>query len=131
MHKKSKISKMIRAFAFTVIALGVSTIVSGAVSLAACCEVTNRWGEKKYYNTFSEGWCYVLHSANPTEMTTIKLLANWEASKSKTSIKARGSKYSIGKYNLGTDLQRRHVEGLDNSKSEVDGFLTSFASSTS
>ena len=122
MHKKSKISRMIRAFAFTVIALGVSTIVSGAVSLAACCEVTNRWGEKKYYNTFSEGWCYVLHSANPTEMTTIKLLANWEASKSKTSIKARGSKYSIGKYNLGTDLQRRHVEGLDNSKSEVDGF---------
>ena len=122
MHKKSKISTLIRAFAFTVIALGISTMVSGAVSLAACCEVTNRWGEKKYYDTFSEGWCYVLHAANPTEMTTIKLLANWEAPTSKIKIKARGEKYSIGKYNLGTDLQRRHVEGLDNSKSEVDGF---------
>ena len=114
--------KILRGCLVSVAALGLGLIISGTVSLAACCEVTNRWGEKKYYNSFSEGWCYVVYSSNSTEMTTIKLLANWEASKSKTTFKARGSKYSIGKYNLGSDLQRKHVEGLDDSKKEVDGF---------
>ena len=105
-------------------ALVSGLMICGAVSHAACCEITNRWGEKRYYNTFSEGWCYAVHAAdsNPNTMTTIKLLANWEAPKSKTTIRARGEKYTVGKYNLGTDLKRKHVEGLDNSKSEVDGF---------
>ena len=122
--KNKIIQKILRGSLMTVAALGLGGIVSGAVSLAACCEVRNIYGETKLYDTFSEGWCYVVYSAvrDPNKMTTLKLLANWEASKSKTNIKARGKKYSIGKYNLGTDLQRKHVEGLDNSSSEVDGF---------
>ena len=99
-------------------------IFSGTLSHAACCQVKNRWGETKYYDTFSEGWCYVVHAAdsNPKTMTTIKLLTNWEASKDKVKITARGEKYTVGKYNLGEDLARKHVEGLDDSKSKVDAF---------
>ena len=122
--KNKTVHKILRGSLMTVAALSLGGIVSGAVSLAACCEVRNIYGETKLYDTFSEGWCYVVHTAStdPLKMTTIKLLANWEASKSKTKIKVRGKGYSIGKYNLGTDLQRKHVEGLDNSKSEIDGF---------
>ena len=115
-------SKIIRAFSLALIIMGIGVIVSGAKSLAAVCEVTNRWGEKKTYNTFSEGWCYVVIASDSKTMTTIKLLTDWRASKSKQTIKARGEKYSVGKYNLGSDLKRKHVEGLDNSKSEIDGF---------
>lgn len=122
--KKIFSHKLIKGCVMAVSALCLGTIVSGAVSLAACCEVTNRWGEKRYYDTFSEGWCYAVHAASSDAktMTTIKLLTNWEASTSKRTIRCRGEKYTVGKYNLGSDLERRHVEGLDNSKSEVDGF---------
>lgn len=116
--------RSIKGLVIAVSALCLGTIVSGVVSLAACCEITNRWGEKRYYDTFSEGWCYAVHAAssNANTMTTIKLLTNWEASTSKQTIRCRGEKYTVGKYNLGSDLKRKHVEGLDNSKSEVDGF---------
>ena len=124
MHVRDIIKKMIYSCVFTLCMFCFGAVLSGVVSHAACCEVKNQWGETKYYDTFSEGWCYTLYasSTNKNKMTTIKLLADWSASKSKTKIKARGEKYSIGKYNLGTDLKRKHVEGLDNSKSEVDGF---------
>ncbi|MBR6228940.1 MAG: hypothetical protein IKQ97_04315 [Eubacterium sp.] len=122
--KNKTINKILRGSLMTVAALGFGGIVSGAMSRAACCEVRSIFGETKLYDTFSEGWCYAVHTAStdPLKMTTVKLLANWEASKSKTNIKVRGKKYSIGKYNLGTDLERKHVEGLDNSSSEIDGF---------
>ncbi|MBQ4463537.1 MAG: hypothetical protein II915_03890, partial [Eubacterium sp.] len=79
--KKIFSQRLIRCCVMAVSALCLGTIVSGAVSLAACCEVTNRWGEKRYYDTFSEGWCYAVHAASSdaNTMTTIKLLTNWEA----------------------------------------------------
>ena len=122
--KKKIVNRILRGSLMTLAALGFGGIVSGAVSLAACCEVRNTSGETKYFNTFSEGWCYVVYTAStdPNRMTTIKLHTNWVASKSKEKVKINGEKYTIGKYNLGSDLKRKHVPGLDSSKSEIDGF---------
>ncbi|MCR5793605.1 MAG: hypothetical protein K6G65_10580 [Lachnospiraceae bacterium] len=121
---KNKISRLLRAGLLAVVALGFSAVVSGTVSQAAVCVVRNQWGEDQYFDTFSEGWCYTLCASSKDwdKMTTIKLLTDWRTSSSKQKVTIRGEKYTIGKYNLGTDLKRKHIRGLDDSKSEIDGF---------
>ncbi|SDB07420.1 hypothetical protein [Eubacterium oxidoreducens] len=99
-----------------------------ACAFAAVCEVTTSDGQTVGFDTFNQGWAYTCYksSSNKNTTTVFKLLSDWESWTSKGKHSMNGSNYSHSKYDLGVDVKRKDVPGLDDSKSKVDCFDDGF-----
>ena len=119
--------KLLKTIAIISFVFGIScafSFMTPVSAWAAVCEVTTSDGKTAQFDTCNQGWAYACYksSENANNPTVFKLLTDWKSWTSKGKHSMNGSNYKHSKYDLGVDVERRHVPGLDGSKSKVDCF---------
>ena len=122
MEKTIKRTLTLISFIFGIACM--AAFASPVSARAAVCEVTTYDGQKAEFDTFNQGWAYACYKSttDANKPTTFKLLSDWKSWTSKGKHSMNGSSYKHSKFDLGVDVERRHVPGLDGSKSKVDCF---------